>query len=215
MSVQRAETRLSAIIKTQFAIEKINDPIIQSLSDSTVEELKEFATSLQVDIEIDRDPDLHFIKIDGCHGPVLKMKDKIRECLAHLSEQKAKIQFAEAVAEHTCIRWLRVIGEDEFDVYSGVFPFEIEQAYQRNEKRYRSSDPVEKFEIDFADMKETDLLTGDVVSVVRKDLSQGMLYRTMYVVLYISHPCMYVPYNEFKMNCIICTFFFQTRKKAK
>ena len=183
MSVKRAEKRLREIIDTQFVTEEVDDPIVASLSSATVEELKECASSHQVDIDVDCDPVLHFIKIHGCHGDVLRVKDKVREVLACSTQERVKIEAAEAMSKH--IRWMREINE-ELDEYDGVFSFEIEQAFQRKQKKYRSSDPAEMFEIDFGLMKETDLETNQVVNVIRQDLLQGIFYNSTCLFSYIT-----------------------------
>ena len=171
-SMKRAERRLRAIIDTQFVNDKVDNPSITTLSDETVDELETFAKSHQVDIDIERDPALHFIKLRGCQGDVLQVKDKICDAIAALGEEKTKKQAAEAVFKH--IHWIRELSDGETEDYDEVFSFEIEQAYQQKKTQYVSSDPVEKFTIDFKRMQETDLISGDIITVKRVDFTEGI-----------------------------------------
>ena len=171
-SVKRAEKRLKAIIDTQFVNDEVDNPSITTLSDETVDELETFAKSHQVDIDIECDPVLHFIKLHGCQGDVLLVKDKIRDAMAALGEEKTKKQAAEAVFKH--IHWIRELSDGETEDYDEIFSFEIEQAYQQKQTQYVSSDAVEKFTIDFKRMQETDLISGDIITVKRVDFTEGM-----------------------------------------
>ena len=76
-TVNRAEKRLRANIDTEFITEYIVDPSITALPDSTVNELIESSKTHNVDIEIDRHPLLHSIKLHGCLEDVLRVKDKV------------------------------------------------------------------------------------------------------------------------------------------
>ena len=81
-SVKRAEKQLRAIIDTRFVTEEIDNPGIMTLSCDNISDLEDFAKSHTVDIVIDRDPSLHFIRIHGCQSDVLMVKDKVRDVLA-------------------------------------------------------------------------------------------------------------------------------------
>ena len=170
--VGRAEMRLRSLIDTQFVTEEINDESICHLSDPTVAKLKAFANTCNVDIDVDRDLDLHFITLLGCQGDVLKVKDKVRDALASFNQDMVMKEAAGAMAKH--IRWVRVFDDGVTEEYDEVFTFEIERAFQKLEKKYVSSDDSEKFEITFSSMKEKDLVTGEVVKVKRVDLMQGI-----------------------------------------
>ena len=179
-SVKRAEKKLRAIIDTQFVNDEVDNPSISTLSDEAVDELEKFAKSRQVDIDIERDPVLHFIKFHGCQSDVLQVKDKIRDAMAAIGEEKTKKEAAVAVFKH--IHWMREFSDGEKEDYDELFSFEIEQAYQQKQSQYVSSDPAENFTIDFANMQETDHISGEKTKVMRVDLLEGMnINSTLYV----------------------------------
>ena len=166
-AVNRAEKRLRATIDTQFVNEDIIDPNITALSDSTVSELEDFAKSHNVDIDIDRDPSLHSIKLHGCLEDVLRVKDKIRDATSHLNKQVA------ADVVYKAIRWMRLPSNEEEEEYGEDLNYEIEQAYRNNEKVFTST--RDKFYINFDKMEEKDMVVDDVVKVKRVDFSKGTM----------------------------------------
>ena len=141
--MKRAEKRLRAIIDTQFVNDRVDNPSSTTLSDETVDELAK---------SIDRDPVIPLIKLHGCQGGVLQVKDKIRDTIVDLGEEKTKKQVVGAVFKH--IHWIRELSDGETKDYNEVFSFEIEQGYQQKQTQYVSSDPVEKFTIDFLKCKK-------------------------------------------------------------
>ena len=169
-SVKRAEKQLRAIIDTRFVTEEIDNPGITRLSHDNINDLEDFAKSHTVDIIIDCDPSLHFIRIHGCQSDVLMVKDKVRDVLADINEEKTIDEVADVMFKH--IRWMRQVSE-EMDNYDKNFNYEIERAYQQDKKVYNSTDEAEKFTIDFGAMEEQDLDTGDVVKVMRVNLLEG------------------------------------------
>ena len=171
--VGRAETRLRTLIDTQFVTDEINDENVSHLTDATVAKLKTLANTCNVDIDVDRELDLHFITLHGCQSDVMKVKDKVRDALASFGQDQVMKEAAEAMAKH--IQWIRVFDDGDTEEYDEVFTFEIERAFQKKEKKFISSDDSEKFEIAFSSMKEKDLATGAVIAVKRVDLMQGML----------------------------------------
>ena len=170
-AVNRAEKRLRATIDTQFVNEGIIDPNITALSDSTVSELQDFAKSHNVDIDIDCEPSLHSIKLYGCLEDVLRVKDKVRDATSHLNQEKSKQVAADVV--YKTIRWMRLPSNEEEEEYGEDLNYEIEQAYQNNEKVFSSS--KENFYINFDTMEEKDIVMDDVVKVKRVDFSKGTM----------------------------------------
>ena len=170
--VGRAEKRLRTLIDTQFVTDEINDENVSHLTDATVAKLKTLANTCNVDIDVDRELDLHFITLHGCQSDVMKVKDKVRDVLASFGQDQVMKEAAEAMAKH--IQWIRVFDDGDTEEYDEVFTFEIERAFQKKEKKFISSDDSEKFEIAFSSMKEKDLATGAVIAVKRVDLMQGM-----------------------------------------
>ena len=170
-AVNRAEKRLRVTIDTQCVNEDIIDPNITALSDSTVSELKDFAKSHNVDIDIDRDPSLHSIKLHGCLEDVLRVKDKVRDATSHLNQEKSKQVAADVV--YKTIRWMRLPSNEEEEEYGEDLNYEIEQAYQNNEKVFTST--RDKFYINFDKMEEKDMVVDDVVKVKRVDFSKGTM----------------------------------------
>ena len=173
-SVKQAEERLRAIIDEEFVNDEVDNPSISALSDETVDQLEKFAKSRQVDIDIERDPVLHFVTLHGSQGDVLQVKDKIRDAIVAVGEKKTKKEAAEAVFKH--VHWMRQFSDGDTEDYDEVSSFEIEQAYQKKQTQYVSRDPVERFRINFVKMQETDLNTSYITKVKRVDLSEGMRY---------------------------------------
>ena len=170
-AVNRAEKRLRATIDTQFVNEDIIDLNITALSDSTVIELKDFAKSHNVDIDIDRDPSLHSIKLHGCLEDVLRVKDKVRDATFHLNQEKSKQVAADVV--YKTIRWMRLTPNEEEVEYGEDLNYEIEQAYQNNQKVFTST--RDNFYINFDKMEEKDMVLDEVVKVKRVDFSKGII----------------------------------------
>ena len=170
--VGRAEKRLRSLIDTQFVTDEINDENVSHLTDATVAKLKTLANTRNVDIDVDRELDLHSITLHGCQSDVMKVKDKVRDVLASFGQDQVMKEAAEAMAKH--IQWIRVFDDGDTEEYDEVFTFEIERAFHKKEKRYISSDDSEKFEIEFSSMKEKDWVTGVVIAVKRVNLMQGM-----------------------------------------
>ena len=169
-TVNRAEKRLRAHIETEFITENIDNPSIASLSDSTVNELIESSKIRNVDIEIDRHPLLHSIKLHGCLEDVLRVKDKVQDATSRLNQEKSKQVAADIV--YRTIRWMRLPSNEE-EEYGKELNYEIEQSYQSNQKVFTCA--KEKFYINFDKMEEKDTVLDKVVNVKRVDFLQGNL----------------------------------------
>ena len=167
-SAKSAEKQLILRFNSQFVTQPVSKPIIATLSDDTVSKLEEIANSHSVDIHIDRD--LHFIRLHGYQSDVRKVNDKVLDVLADVNQEKIMRDCAKVVFKF--INWVRNVSEEMKEVYDEVTSFEIEQAYQRKIE-YESSNNAKKFVIDFETMEERDLVTGDVVKVLRVELSEG------------------------------------------
>ena len=127
--------------------------------------------SHNVDIDIDREPSLHSIKLHGCLEDVLRVKDKVRDATSHLNQEKSKQVAADVV--YKTIRWMRLTSNEEEEEYGEDLNYEIEQAYQNNEKVFTST--RDKFYINFDTIEEKDMVVDDVVKVKRVDFSKGTM----------------------------------------
>ena len=167
-SAKSAEKQLMRSVKSQFVTKTVSEPIIATLSDDAVSKFEEIANPHSVDIHIDRD--LHFVRLHGYQSDVRKVNDKVLDVLADVNQEKIMRDCAKVVFKF--INWVRNVSEEMKEVYDEVTSFEIEQAYQQKIE-YESSNNTKKFVIDFETMEERDLVTGDVVKVLRVELSEG------------------------------------------
>ena len=168
-ALRHAEKLILEIVKDQFVQEVIIDEDICRLTRDQVTYLEKEASSKNVEIEIDRDPALHQIKLHACRADVLYLKDKVREAVYKVRRAQSKLEQEKAILSAANVRWL----SDGDDVYDEVLNYEIEQAYQQKQSGYKCNKVGEEFIIDFKTMEETDLVTGDVVKVIRVDLAAG------------------------------------------
>ena len=174
-SVKRAEKRLLAIIDTCFVTEEIDDDSVTELRKSAILELEKFAKSHHVDIDIDTDTDIHTIKLHGCQRDVFKVKDKVRDVFAEIRKLKTKEELADVV--HKNVRWVRQLSNDQED-YDQVISYDIEQAFKQQKNVFMHKSEAENFKVDFKKMEETDLDSGEVIQVLRIDMSEGKIETT-------------------------------------
>ena len=173
--VGRAEKKLQSTIATTFHTEEIADPSITAFSDETVHELESFASDHNVDIEIDRDPNLYSVSLQGFFQDVMLVKDKICDATSSITQEQSNKAAAALVSKTVC--WIRINPDDEKEEeYGEILNYEIEQAFQNNKKIYDAED--DNFFINFGKMEERDKITGKTAIVKRLDLIkvQGMQY---------------------------------------
>ena len=171
--VGRAEKKLQSTIATTFHTEEIADPSITAFSDETVNELESFASDHNVDIEIDRDPNLYSVSLQGFFQDVMLVKDKIRDATSSITQEQSNKAAAALVSKTVC--WIRINPDDEKEEeYGEILNYEIEQAFQNNKKIYDAAD--DDFFINFGKMEERDKITDKTAIVKRLDLTvtQGM-----------------------------------------
>ena len=171
--VGRAEKKLQSTIATTFHTEEIADPSITAFSDETVHELESFASDHNVDIEIDRDPNLYSVNLQGFFQDLMLVKDKIRDATSSITQEQSNKVAAALVSKTVC--WIRINPDDEKEEeYGEILNYEIEQAFQNNKKIYDAAD--DDFFINFGKMEERDKITDKTAIVKRLDLTvtQGM-----------------------------------------
>ena len=121
-ALRHAEKLILKIVKEQFIQEVIINEEICKLTHDQVTYLEKEASSKNVEIEIDRDPALHQIKLHACRADVLYMKDKVREVVSKSEQEKAMLSAAKTVYQH--IRWVRQLSDADDD-YDEVLNYEI------------------------------------------------------------------------------------------
>ena len=164
-SIMRAKEQLKVIIDTQFISENITDEKIVDFSGLIVQELVSLAKKHHVDIQFDEAS--QSVKLCGHQQYVLLIKDKVRDALSALTQEESKNVL------YKTIRWERGSSNEEYDK---ELNFEIEIAYHKKDELDGIFNSEEhKIVIDFTKMEERNLVTGQVVKVCRKSLSQGML----------------------------------------
>ncbi|XP_019855316.1 PREDICTED: uncharacterized protein LOC100631792 isoform X2 [Amphimedon queenslandica] len=164
--VERAEKKLQSTIAT-FYYEEIADPSISAFSDETVHELISFASDHNVDIEIDRDPSLHLVNLQGFFQDVMLVKDKICDAMSFITQEQSKKSAAALVSK--TVRWTRINPDNEEEEEYGEFlNYEIEQAFQNEKEIYDAAD--DSFFINFEKMKERDKITNKTAIVKRLNL---------------------------------------------
>ena len=171
--VGRAEKKLQSTIDMTFHTDEIADPSIAAFSDETVHELESFASDHNVDIEIDRDPNLYSVSLQGFFQDVMLVKEKIREATSSITQEQSNKAAAALVSKTVC--WIRINPDDEEEEeYGEILNYEIEQAFQSNKKIYDAAD--DDFFINFGKMEERDKITDKTAIVKRLDLAkaQGM-----------------------------------------
>ena len=169
-TVKRAVKQLTSIIEYTFITEEVDNVHIIELPSNAISALEDFAKQHTVDIEIDTDPDLHSIRLDGCQTDVFKVKDKVKDILAEMNQWKTKEEAASTVCKH--VKWVRQYSDGPED-YDEMTSFAIEQAYQQEIDVY-FHDGADKFKVDFSIMEDIDVESGDAVKIKRIDFSQGM-----------------------------------------
>ncbi|XP_019860933.1 PREDICTED: poly [ADP-ribose] polymerase 14-like, partial [Amphimedon queenslandica] len=102
----RVISSLQSTIATTFHTEEITDPCITAFSDETLHELESFANDHNVNIEIDRDPNLYSVNLRGLFQDVMLVKDKIREATSSITREQSKKRAAALVSK--TVRWIRI-----------------------------------------------------------------------------------------------------------
>ena len=159
---------LQSTIATTFHTEEIADPSITVFSDKTVHKLESFARDHNVEIEINRDPDLYSINLRGLFQDVMLVKNKICEATSSIIQEQSN-RAAAALVFRT-VRWIRINPDDEKEEeYGEILNYEIEQAFQ-NEKKFFDVTDDNSF-INFDKMKERDKITDKTAVVKRLELT--------------------------------------------
>ena len=180
--VGRAAKRIQSAIDTTFVNDKIDDASIAEFTSETLSELKSFALDRNVDIEIDCDQVLHLVKLHGCLQDVLLVKDKVRDAISFINQERSKKAATDAISKTVC--WIRLNSQEEEEEYGEELNYYIETAYQNKEKFFDAS--KEQFSIDFGTMEEKDMVTKETVKVKRQDLTkvQGIIAIGFHVLLF-------------------------------
>jgi poly [ADP-ribose] polymerase 10/14/15 len=166
--VQTASKRLRKTIEEQFISEEITDINISSITDSTVKEFKALASTHIVEIDVDRDPALHYIKLFGSVQNVLLVKDKIRDKMSTFNCEQAIKSAADVL--YKTVNWIRQTSNEEEEGYGEDLNYEIEQHYRNKQPTFHCKE--EEFIINFEKMEEMDIKTGKNAKVRRVDLSK-------------------------------------------
>ena len=172
-TVGRAKKRLHSIIDTTSHTEKIEHLSITAFSDEMVHELESLASDQHVEIEIDRDPNLHSINLQGLYQDIMYVKDKIHDAMSSITQEQSNKAAAALVSKTVC--WIRINPDnEEEEEYGEKLNYEIEQAFQMNNNSFDATD--ENFSINFVEMEERDNITKKTTIVKRLDLTkeQGM-----------------------------------------
>ena len=179
LTVGRAAKRIQSTIDavfvtdTLFVTEQMDDASIAEFTSKTVSELKSFALDQCVDIEIDCDDVQHLVKLHGCLQDVLLVKDKVRDAISFINQERSKKAATDAISKTVC--WIRLNSQEQEEEYGEELNYYIETAYQNKEKYFDSTE--EQFSIDFDTMEEKDMVTKAIVKVKRQDLTkvQGII----------------------------------------
>ena len=180
--VGRAAKRIQSAIDTAFVPEEIDDASIAEFTSETISELKSFAFDRSVDIEIDCDEVLHLVKLHGCLQDVLLVKDKVRDAISFINQERSKKAATDAISKTVC--WIRLNSQEQEEVYGEELNYFIETAYQNKDKSFDSTE--EQFSIDFDTMEEKDMVTKATARVIRQDLTklQGIIAIGFHVLLF-------------------------------
>ena len=180
--VGRAAKRIQSAIDTTFENDEIDDANIAEFTSETISELKSFAHDRNVDIEIDCDEVLHLVKLHGCLQDVLLVKDKVRDAISFINQERSKKAATDAISKTVC--WIRLNSQEQEEVYGEELNYFIETAYQNKDKSFDSTE--EQFSIDFDTMEEKDMVTKATARVIRQDLTklQGIIAIGFHVLLF-------------------------------
>ena len=181
-TVLRAAKRIQSAIDTAFVNDKIDDASIADFTSETISELKSFSLDRSVDIEFDCDQVLHLVKLHGCLQDVLLVKDKVRDAISFINQERSKKAATDAISKTVC--WIRLNSQEEEEEYGEELNYYIETAYQNKEKSFDAS--KEQFSIDFNTMEEKDMVSKAITKVKRQDLTkvQGIIAIGLYILLF-------------------------------
>lgn len=182
-TVGRAAKKIQSTIDTSFVTENIDDASIAEFTSETISELKSFAYDRSVNIDIDRDEVLHLVKLHGCLQDVLLVKDKVRDAISFINQERSKKAATDAISKTVC--WIRLTSQEQEEVYGEELNYYIETAYQNKDKSFDSTE--EQFSIDFDTMEEKDMVTNATARVIRQDLTklQGIIAIGFHVLLFL------------------------------
>ncbi|XP_019851552.1 PREDICTED: poly [ADP-ribose] polymerase 14-like [Amphimedon queenslandica] len=159
-AILKAEQQIRETVKENFIDLKIEDKHIAALSAEGLHEISSIAASSNVKIDIDQERGI--ITFRGFQD-VHKVRSDIQNILQKISE--AEVQQTLADTLYQSIRWVQMPSSGNEEEYDEILNYEIEQAYQREEKEFLSTD--HNFVIDFTKMTDRDLTTNATARVKR------------------------------------------------
>ena len=181
--VGRVENKLWSTVARAFHTEVVEDPSITAFSYEIVHELKSFASDQNVDIEIDQDPIIHSVNLQGLFQDVMLVKDKIRDAMSSIIQEQSNKAAAALVSK--AVRWIRISPYDEEEEeYGEILNYEIEQAFQSNKKIYDAAD--DNFFINFDKMEERDKIAYKTAIVKRLDLTKAQGMQSFIIIIILS-----------------------------
>ena len=164
-AVQRAVERLLRMIDDQFITDKVEDPNVDKLTQSEIDNLEDTSKQLHVEININPAP-LNLIRLKGDKANVYKIKCYVIETLAEL--EKRIFMQREAENMQKLVQWKRMDSQET--PYDMAENYEIELAYSAKKPLYRHHTGAEHYTIDFKKMEEMDHTYHDRLPVVHVDL---------------------------------------------
>ena len=164
-AVQRAVERLLRMIDDQFITDTVDDPNVDKLTQSDIDNLEDTSKQLHVEININPAP-LNLIRLKGDKANVHKIKCYVIETLAELEKRIFRQREAENMQK--LVQWKRMDSQGtEYDVAEN---YEIELAYKAQKRSYKHHTTAEHYTVDFNKMEEIDHNNNDRFRVVRVDL---------------------------------------------
>jgi poly [ADP-ribose] polymerase 10/14/15 len=166
--------KVQQLIDENFIPDSVTHEKIDQLSDTTIEELEEFARVLHVKITIDKAP-LNIIKLKGDRGDVQQLKTAVIEAIhkVELEEKHSK----EADILMSKIRWQWKDNDNQFQDYAPANNIAIEDAFSSGQEMctiYVFGDGGRKcFDLNLRDMKEAATEPPfTVTEIQRRDLDK-------------------------------------------
>ena len=177
-NVQAAEAKVDAIIGNNFRPSNIENDLINELSSSAIEQLKQFSRENNVAITIERHP-LNEIRLHGEVLNVVKVYSKVQSVLANLEKQNEQ---AERLLE--AVEWQHKNSDGVFTSYDALLNYNIEKAYELDQKGVFVNPDQKDFKVDFATKMEH--CNGKVTPVQRLDKSsQGKIPEQFQCAVYL------------------------------
>lgn len=166
-NIDKALRQLKKAVEDDWIVHSIDDPVVLSLPQHKIDQIKRDAREHNIQIEIDHD--VGGIKLQGLVKNMMPVKDKINAIIR--THEKSKHEYQQAKLLANIVRWFYLKDQKQLPFPDNCNK-KVEEAYRNKESKVRVKDRSGgEYEIDFATMTEYDVKnTNEKFAVLRRDI---------------------------------------------